>query len=42
MSDGVIFVNAEHWLDEDGELPIDGSPQLYRNALRMALRANIE
>ena len=36
MSDGVIVVNAEHWLDKDGELPVDGPPELYRNALRMA------
>ena len=36
MSDRIIIVNAEHWLDKDGDLPMDGPPELFRNALRMA------
>ena len=32
---GVIVVNAEHWLDEDGEIPRDAPPGLFRNAMLM-------
>lgn len=36
MSDGGIVINAADWLAEDGDLPYDGPPELFRNALRMA------
>tara|TARA_R110002096_G_scaffold259030_1_gene452547 strand:+ start:133 stop:858 length:726 start_codon:yes stop_codon:yes gene_type:complete len=36
MADRMIVVDAEHWLTEHGELPSEGPPELFRNALRMA------
>jgi hypothetical protein len=32
----MIVVNAEHWLDENGEIPHDAPPGLFRNAMLMA------